>query len=78
MKTNVELYIKKLFGQLSWGQYYKKKTKEILKNKESVTIFSVCLFDAEQHVISSSQRNEKILIGHFVNIGQLLLKIIQN
>ena len=29
-----------------------------LKNKKNVTVFPACLFDAEQHVISSSELNK--------------------
>ena len=58
MKIEVGLYIKKLFWQLSWGEDYKEKIKEISKTKKVVTVFSVCLFDAEQYVISTSQRNK--------------------
>ena len=31
---NVGFYIKKLFWQLSWGEDYKEKTKEISKTKK--------------------------------------------
>ena len=58
MKIEVGLYIKKLFWQLSWGEDYKEKIKEISKTKKVFTVFSVCLFDAEQYVISTSQRNK--------------------
>ena len=59
MKINVGLDIKKLFWQLLWGEDYKEKIKKFQKQK-IVNVFSVCLFDAEQHVISSSQLNKTL------------------
>ena len=53
----------------------RKKLKKSQKQK-NVTVFSECLFAAEQHVISSSQLN--VLIGHLVDTARLLLIIIQN
>ena len=59
MEINVGLDIKKLFWQLLWGEDYKEKIKKFQKQK-IVNVFSVCLFDAEQHVISSSQLNKTL------------------
>ena len=42
------------------------KNYRILKNKKIVTVFSMCFFDAEQHVISSFQLNKTFSLVVFL------------
>ena len=49
--------LKSYFDNYHEAKTTKKKLKKFQKRK-NVTVFSVCLFDTEQHVISPSQLNK--------------------